>query len=786
MLKEVEPQERPNDLEATTNGFNVALYLGILRRQIWVLAGGGLIGALLALLYLWDAPPQYRATTQVLLDGQKASAVQDLTTGAAFMFETGAVDSQVVLIQSTNVAAKVLNRLQLMEDPDRLLGKPGPISGAIKDIKTFVSDLLSWSSAEPEASPQIKEYITRRQILGALAGGIEVRRLGRTYALELSFTAPDQILAAEIVNAFAEAYIEDQLGSKYDATRRATDWMQSRINELRDKALSSDMAVQRFKAESNLTSTDGRLLADQELSQVTSQLVLARADKSSADARYKQIQDLIASGDPDSSIAESLNNSVISELRGRYLRASKMEADFSARYGPNHIQARNLRDEMGNYKRLMLLELERVAQTLKSEAEIAAKRVESLENGLSGLSTRNIADNEQMVNLRELEREAAAYDSLYQEFLKRYQESIQRQSFPISEARVITPAEVPLAPNTRKNSVSAALLLVVGLAGGACVAAAREYRDRGFRTSEQISSHLGIEMFGMVPKTANDPKPERPSLSAEGRKRGAGQQPVILANRTPLFVDAADFGKRSVPILPPVLSAALDAPHSQFAETMRAAKMAIDVSRVGRPSKVIGIASLLPGEGKTTIAKNLASNMAHSGARTIIIDADLRNPGLTRSVTPFADAGLVEVLLGERNHKDLIYVEKASGLHVLPGAMERHYIPHTSEVLSSPTMSSLLADLGREYEYVLLDLPPIGPVIDTRVVSQIIDSFVFVVEWGATSRSSIVDELRKQFEVRNKILGVILNKVDPKRLSLYQSAGDVSYYSARYKSYLKN
>ena len=228
----------------------------------------------------------------------------------------------------------------------------------------------------------------------------------------------------------------------------------------------------------------------------------------------------------------------------------------------------------------------------------------------------------------------------------------------------------------------------------------------------------------------------------------------------------------------------VDHPLSVFAETMRSAKIAADLSLGDRTPKIIGIVSTLPGEGKTTISANFAELLASQGSRTLLIDADLRNPGLTRTMARHAEVGLVEAVLERRPLKDVVLVNPDTKLAMLPAVIKRR-IPHTSELLISPNMTALLQEASASFDHIVIDLPPIAPVVDARAFASRIDAFLYVIEWGHTSRSVARGTVASEPHIFDKCIGVILNKADQDKMKLYRTYGSSEYYYARYQSYYR-
>jgi succinoglycan biosynthesis transport protein ExoP len=738
----------------------ISAILAGVRRQA-VLIGAFAIGSLiLGYVYASMATPLYSATTQLLIDSRKGGTGQDNDASvsiAELAFDTGAIDSQVEVLRSERIAKAVIKAQKLDADPAFLDTPTSLIGSVIGSIRGLFGGR--------GASPEEVAFLRERALVDTLGSNLRVWRVGRTYVLAVDYTSKDPDEAARLSRAFAEAYLEDQLLARFELSRRSAEWMLQRIQELKKKSLETDLAVQRFRADNGLivTGATGQLLNEQQLGEVNSQLTTARGETAQAEAKYQRLQAILNSGQADAAVTESLGNSVIVDLRNRYLRASKSEAELSSRLGKTHSQVLSLRKELKEYERLIFDELGRIAESTKSEYEIAKARQKSLEDSLASLLGVNAVNNETLVTLRELEREADTYKNLYQSFLQRYQETIQKQSFPVNEARVITSASKPLRPSYPRKSLIMAIALLAGLGLGGGIGVLREFRDRSFRTAHQIREGLGLEFLGYLSAIGNDAV----EMPLAARYLAPAKTPSVVASHNRIM--------RHV----------LDAPMSAFAETLRYTKVAIDLVTPNRRPRVIGVVSVLPNEGKTTVSKNLASLIAHLGPATLLVDGDLRNPGLTRSTAPHVKKGLKQVLVDGLRYRDLLLREGASGLDMLPAVSEAQTI-HTSGILSSTAMQDLLEDAGRSYDYIVVDLPPLGPVVDARSAAHLFDAFVFVVRWGSTSRDVVAQTLRHEPLILEKTVGVILNRCDFSKIKLYENKGSREYYRDHYAKYYES
>ncbi len=733
---------------------DVEAVFSIVRRQWIVVAACMAAGLLLGIVYLLSAVPLYTSQVSVLIDRNNKQFADQLTLGGGVMDDEGSVLSQVELLKSQTIALSVVDKLKLVDDPQFNASFKSLYKTLYRTVIGIVNVSEWFSSDEKGADVDLEQ-----RKLDAAAGvrsNIAVTRVGRSYVLTVEYVSPFPDLSARVANAIGEAYLEDSLNSKYDATRRASNWLLERIAELRQQALDTDLAVQKFKSANGLVTAGNQLVSDQQLAELNSALIVAQSDVAKSQAKLQRIEEIIASGQTDAIVTDVLDSSISNELRTKYLNASKLEAQISAKLGPRHVQAVRLRAEMEEYKRLMFDELNRIAQSYRSEVEVAQAREKTLAASVADATGVSASANETMVQLRELEREAETYRNLYQTFLQRYQEAVQQQSFPLTDARIITRAAVATRPSHPKKIVVLAGFLALGLFAGASIGAVREFRDRFFRVGDQIRSTLGLEFLGTAPLMANDDNSRY--LSEPGNDPRA----------------VAKFG--------PIYDYVVDHPLSSFAETLRNSKIAVDLACAAKKTKVIGIVSTLPGEGKSTIAVNFAELLAAQGARTTLIDADLRNPGATRALAQHAQSGILEAILGSQDLDRLCLVNPRTGLRFLPAVIKQR-VPHSSELLNSPGMKAILSRLSESNDYIIVDLPPLAPVVDARAFAGMVDAFLLVVEWGKVSRRLVRQSVEADSYLFNKCVGVILNKVDQGKQKLYQKYGSSEYYYRSYSKY---
>jgi len=785
----------PDRLEETiTISELVEQFTGFIRRQfpifIFFLACSLAVGA----VYLFTTPPIFTSHAMMLIDSSKVRILQQDAPLGDLPIDAGQVETQVEILKSEGIGLSVIKELKLTEDSE-FVGGGGGVMGAVRGL--FQSPGVPSDTAQTRAA--LGSFLARRT----------VTRVGRTYVLDIGFTSLDGNRAAMIANAMADAYIVDQLESKYQATRRASRWLQDRIKELRQQASDADRAVQDYKEKNNIVSVSGnsgsRLLGEQQLEELNSQLSTARASAEESKARLDRITQVLkkdaANATVDATVTDSLKSDVINRLRSNYLDLAAKESIWSARYGPNHLAAVNLRTQMAELRRSIVDELGRIAEGYKSDYEIAKSRVDALDQNLKNLITNSQTTNRDRLGLRDLESTAKVYHTLYDNFLQRYMEAIQQQSFPITEARVISAAAAPQGKSGPLTFTVLGIAVFIGLALSFAAAVLREAVDQVFRTARDVEHSLHVNCLAVLPSLRQAVVTAPRAMSGSKQKVGASAskgpygarddlQPsdaVSLAPRSSVEAGATSPQRKLDNKLKPLdggrefMRQVVDDPLSGFAEAFRSIKIAADIGGSGGTHRVIGITSTIPGEGKSTVASNFAQLIAHSGRRVVLIDSDLRNPTLSRSLMPNVKAGLMEVLNGEVDLKSVVSSDDQTGLDFVPTRLKPRFA-HTNEILASEEFKLLVDGLRATYDYVIIDLPPLAPVVDVRATTKIVDSYLYVIEWGKTRKGFVERQLSSAPEVYDLLLGVVLNKADVRVMGRYED-GYGSYSGQYYGHY---
>ena len=607
------PESAPIAADEPSAAETIARGLGIVRRQIFLVLALAVLGAALGAIYVLKSPPKYTATVTLLADTRKIELVQQPTVyNEASIQSVGAMETQVELLRSDEVALRVIKKLNLSEDPRFIESHH----------QSVIRSLLH--SVAPDYFPELPAMSQDERQSLALAQfdkSLNVSRISVTYAIEIDFESRYPDLAAEIANAVADVYIELQRSTEYDAARRASDWLEERIPGVRAKSEDAQKAVVDYKHEHNIVETvGGRLIDDQRLTDINTKLNAAHDQTANAKARFDQFSAVRGMEVPRAATVSGSNansgapgNDSLEKLRSQYFDVASKEAESSVRLGPNNPGIISLRNQKAQLRSEISDEIQRLKDASESDYAVAQLRESDVKREYDAALAQYQQANQAQVKLRELTASAQAYQDLYNTFLGRYNASLQQIASPIAEASVITPASPLIQRDYKKTYKTAALFPALGLALGLGVAVLREMiAGRVFLTSRSVQSHLRIPCIGLLPKVQN-------------RKRKGWLARKAKSDNVTRTLVRGDRG---------ISWTAIDHPMSRFSEGVRSIKLAIDLENRSRSSKVIGLTSATPNEGKSTVALALGQLIARNGASVIVVDCDLRNPSLTRSVAP--------------------------------------------------------------------------------------------------------------------------------------------------------
>ena len=727
--------------------FDLHQILAFLWRHWKFIASITALVLVIGITVLMRQTPLYTATTQILLERQREKAPGAEAILATADPDAAMIEGEMAILKSTVFLRRVVEREHLVAD--RKPAGNGGSQPAEEGSSIFASirSLLPWfpaHGAEPPPQEPDSPSDEETQAIEALKGSVSVTRAARLgFVLGVSVTSPDPGQAARLANAIADAYVVDKLDTRFEAAKRASAWLNDRIADLRKQLRDSEEAVTQFRTAHNLFQNGNITLSQQQLSELNAKLVEARAEAAQKKARVDLLASLQAKGGGLGNMPEFGLGSTLPELRKQASNLSQQEADLVARYGAPHPLVVNIRAQQRDLERSIAAETERLAAAIRNDYALAQSRVASLEKSLREATGQTGVDDATAIRLRELERTAAVNKTLFEDLLQRAKITQEQATFEPHEVRVITPALPPSTPSYPRKTFYLSATLLIGLFFGVSGAVAKDMLDTSFTTTKQIEDTLGLPVLASVSR---------------------------LTNRD-LTINGAIIPVHDYPGIKPL---------SRFAESVRALRSGIHMTDVDNPPKVIQFTSAVPREGKTTIAMSVARSGAMSNLKVLYIDGDLRHPSASRVFDLQEKPGLVDLLVGETTADEAIRFQEKTGYWVLPSGSNTQT---PTDLLGSERMKSLVTNLRSKFDLILIDTPPVGPVIDPVIVSHLVDKVVLVVRWGTTARE-LVKQCAQQLSGHKMIAGVALNLVNERQAQKYGKEGSSYYYATRhYKGY---
>jgi polysaccharide biosynthesis transport protein len=722
----------------------VAQALATLRRGWRFPALGALIGLTIALCYIAFMPTLYRSTARLLIDTSMGRYLQTSKLADEPIFDDSQMASQVYILSSESIILPVIRSMDLTHDSE-FVGSPDsnhsatwqPVRNGIKTLK----GLIGWSDDTRTVDP---ETPLEQKALETFSQRLSVYREDVPNVITIAFSSKDPNKAAEIANTIADTYMASTIENKLKSAKLVGQWLQERMMDLKVQSAAADRALQDYNLANNLVNTNKGLLSSEQLSDFNTQLANARIAVAQAKARLDGISPPAGDSKRPSGTGTSnngakagvaLNNSDIAKLRSELRDVTAKATELESELGRNHAAVVKLRKHMDELRASIRDQEQLIADTYANEYQIAKTRESELASAVAKLTGQARADSQAQVKMRELESSAETLRALYNSVMQKYKEinTLQTENLPIENVRIITKAVPALYKSTKKSLAVLAGGVMAGFLLGAGAALGREWAADVFRTPKAVEEWTNIHCAIL------------PRVDRKHRVSRHSSKPTPLEEYV------------------------LDAPFSRFTESLRNVKASIGAAQLVEGAKVIGIISSLPEEGKTTVAANLAALIvASSGARTLLIDSDVHLRRLTAELAPDARHGLIEALVEPTRLGSFVLKRKRSGLDLLPCVLPSR-VPNAAEILGSPKMELLITEARKTYNYVIIEIAPTMSVVDIKLVERFIDKFVFVVEWGQTKRSLVLEALTELQGVRDRILAIILNKVDSRALRSIES-----------------
>ena len=692
------------------------------------------------MLQTYSQVPMYRTSSRVMIQDERTLAVGNLNANDPAFWEDSDpyFNTQYSILRSRGLARRVVRKLQLQNHP--LFNGTAPrrqgISTAVAELRRkasgTVQSLLGRAPATPPVeAPGADEGAAEAGLVSQFLGGLRVAPEAKTRLVEIIYESSDPQFAAVAANAVAEEYAAQNLELRLATYQKNLRWLNEEVAKQEKKVTDSEAALTQYREAKNALSLgDRQNITVARLNALNETVTRQRTERLQKEATYKQLKDIDPASDAADGFPVVAASPGVVEAKNRLTDLLADRARLSARYLPSHPEMQKLDLQIKNARETLIAQRARVIESVKNDYETSVAQERSFAASLDQQKNEAMDLERKSGGYLVLQRQADSDRQLWQSLLQQQKELQVVSNSRSNNVQVMDRAEVPgapFAPNTRREwftAMMAGMLVAFGLAFGI------EYLDDTVKTPEDVSKRLGLPLLGLVPS--------------------------IRGSRVPLLSETV--------------------PHD-FGEAFRSLRTSLVFTAGAGQARVIAVTSSQPLEGKTTTACNLATALALGGSRVLLIDADMRRPGLHHIMGVENHSGLSQLLVGQSRVREAVQRTAEPNLFVITAGRTP---PNPSELLASDRMKSFLENLAHgPFDWILLDTPPVLAVTDAVVLAGNVSAVVFVVGSEMTRRVHADRALATLRAGKPRSIGVVLNRVDFDRNKYYYAR----YYGYNYKSY---
>ncbi|MDD5306522.1 MAG: polysaccharide biosynthesis tyrosine autokinase [Deltaproteobacteria bacterium] len=738
-----QPAHAPQDA-----GPDIWEYILILRRRMLLIVLTVLVAVGLTAFVTMRMTKIYRATVTLRIEtqaprvlGKDVENVVEMGTGS-YWSNQEYYETQYKIIASRDVSARVVKDLKLNEDPE-FMGVPEEERAGWKPVTidkaaSIMQDLLT---VEP----------------------VKDSRLARIHV-----DHPDPARAQLYANAVAKAYLDKNLEAMLQGTVDAVDWLSKQLDDAKTKLSASESSLYGYKKDNDILSVsleERQNMLTAQLEATAGKLGEARANRIAIQARKNAVAKVSSTGDPMAIPLDSLNNSpIIQNLKEEQVKLSQEYGELYERYGDNFPRIIEIKAKMKRIREDLTREVNNVLAAVDAELDAARATEAGLDQSLKDLTEQALEVNQKEMEYNRLAREKTNNEKVYEMLLGRTKEADLSKLLRVNNIEILDPALLPVSAIRPRMGLNLALAMVLGLILGVGLAITIEFADRTMKTQEDLEA-LGIAFLGIVPSISDVAAKSGSYAYAYGgtkpRKRKGKHAPVLEgkdgeAPNYDLFVH--------------------DYPKSQVAESCRAIRTNLLFMSPDKPARRILVTSPSPQEGKTTVAINVAIAIAQSGARTLLVDTDMRRPRIHRAFGLKPKVGISTMVLGESTFEESVVTTQVPNLHLLPCGPTP---PNPAELMHTEAFERVIADLSARFDKLVFDSPPVAVVTDAAILSKLVDGTMLILKSLKTSRDMARHATNVLRDIGANILGGVLNDLDLEN----RKYGYYYYYRQKYGYY---
>ncbi len=701
-------------------GFEFADLLRLIEARRALIARIAIATVLVAVAAALVMPTVWSSSAVVILDPRKNNVTDLSAVLSQLPTDPASVQNQIQIITSREVAAAVVDRLKLYEDPEFNSELAPTGTRAVLGEMLRLVNPRNWF-----ARPQSALAGNREHVVNALMARVSADAQGLSTTIAITARSGDGAKAAQIANAVAEAYVRSQVTTKVNATAETADWLNQRMQELAAQLEDQQAAAQRYRAENNISDIGpGSSLVDQQLAAINAQIVQARSTL----AEKQAVLDRINTSNP-ADVGQIVASQTIIQLRAQQAQLLSEEASLNAKYGALHPKMQAIQQQKRDLEFKITQEVNRAAASANSDVLVARAHLNSLMGSLAATQRQATTQNMARVQLQALESNANSTRLQYEDFVKRLRQTQNMDEVQTPESRIISRAPVPTGPSGPKRGLIVGASIPVGLLLGLLAAL--------------VAEKLGPMMPMRVPVRV----PMRTNGAPRGRKTPPRPAPIAVWSGPPILADIQDSA---------ALRAAdfvLDYPGSTYARTMAGLVRQLE-SKPGAGAAIVAVTSADNGESRSTIAVSLARAAAKMGKKAIVVDC---TPARTASKTMKAPVknGIYEVLTGAVPLNKALAKDSRGDVYVL-GAARR---PAKSVVMfASKPMARLVSILRGGADFVVLDCGAAGAGPEAAVIARLADATVLVSRRQMLHSPLVANAARILESARAAPIGIVITK----------------------------
>jgi polysaccharide biosynthesis transport protein len=740
-----EPRPRPQvsmHVNSHEDEKHLTDYLRVLYKRRWAAIPAFLVIVVVGVINTYRTTPIYEAHAQILIekDTPRVAGLNDMFTQQDGWYNDEFYQTQYRILQSRSLARRAVKTMRLGEHPayKRMIATPPPmtLTGAATAAYSAVKTAIVGAAPKTERREVIPQPTASGETaqeaapVDSFLGALTVVPVRNSRLVELRFTSSEPQLAADMANALAKTYIEQNLEFKFNSSKEATDWLSSQMAEQRKKVEDSEAQLQRYKEQHDAVAVEDRQnIVVQRLGEMNAAVTKAKTARIEKEALYNQLKAMQTSGSIDSFPAV-LANDYVQKIKGDLGDLQRQQAQLADKYGDRHPEMIKIRSAIQSTEAKLKNEIDKIVDSVRSEYESARSQEISLAGALDSQKGEALSLNRKGIEYSVLNREAESNRQIYESLLQRTKETGISGEFKASTIRVVDAAEVPKSPFLPRRERDVSLAALTGLLFAVGLVFFFEYLDNRIKSPQELRATLNVPFLGMVPSVPD----QHQALITEG----------VPAN---------------------------------FSESIRSIRTNVLFSSAEEGAHIIVVTSAGPGEGKSVVSSNLAVSLAQAGQRVLLIDADMRRPRVHEIFDLPQEPGLSNLLVGDCKPSEAVRKWKnVPGLCVLAAGM---IPPNPAELLGSKRFEEYVSTLGEHFDWVLVDSPPVLAVADAAVVANGASGVVFVVGADQTSRQAAREAIHQLQSAHARVIGAVLNRVDLERNPYYYA----HYYRKEYAKY---